>query len=117
MRHTDSDEPKKICLVIQPLTVGVTVLIVTLVTLVGSATRQRTYHNVMSAKAVGSESSELSNLLQTVRIQTTVSLIHLKHFWYFTDSSTKMRITKRMLRTKQVLILMTSGLFLFGTIW
>ena len=57
------------------------------------------------------------NLLASVKAHSRLSAIRFQYYWYFTDRPTKMALAKRFLRTKQMLILITSCIFFFGTVW
>ena len=61
--------------------------------------------------------TQLENLLTTIQLHARLLVVKFQQFWYYTDRPTKMTLTKRFLRTKQLLILITSFLFVFGTIW
>jgi len=63
------------------------------------------------------DESELKNLVVTVHTHTRLASQRFYNFWHYTDSSAKCNMAKRFIRTKQILIILTSCLFIFGTIW
>ena len=61
--------------------------------------------------------NEFQNLLTSISLRTRLTLVKFQQFWYYTDRPTKMSLAKRFMRTKQILILIKSFLFVAGTIW
>ena len=63
------------------------------------------------------EPSELQSLVVTIHTHSRLASVRFYNFWHYTDFRTKCGMAKRFLRTKQILIILTSFLFIFGTIW
>ncbi|XP_067945842.1 uncharacterized protein [Watersipora subatra] len=61
--------------------------------------------------------SRLKVFVTSVQLHLRLTHVKFQQFWYFADRPAKMSVAKRFLRTKQILILITSLLFIVGTIW